>query len=341
MAEIQLLGLFHEVEQVASTVEQVRNLGVKDEQVEILSHIPYHHSILGRPKPKGIVSRMALLGAGLGLITAVTLVAGTGMLYPLNQGNQPIVPIPPMLIIMFELAMLGTMWAAFFGMLVSNGFPVFKKQAYHPQISIDSIGLAVAADESLAEKIEAVFKDNQAHQMTRESASPKRDTGMLRFWGGFVVFLIIVISVGGLFVYDVVRIPFPSQMIEQESIAAQQGPRLAAPVSAVPVQGSILVNGQPSNNPVAASADSLQRGKILFSIDCELCHGATGVGNGKVSAFLDKKPADLTSAKVQALEDDDIYMVIMQGFGNMPRLAEHLNPQDGWDVINYVRTLKK
>jgi mono/diheme cytochrome c family protein len=341
MAEIQLLGLFHEVGQVASSIEQVRNLGVKDEQVDVLSHIPYHHSILGRPKPKGYVSRMALLGAALGLITAVTLVAGTGMLYPLNQGNQPIVPIPPMLIIMFELAMLGTMWAAFFGMLVSNGFPVFKKRAYHPQISTDSIGVVVEVDDGLKEKIETVFKDNQAHQIIQEAASPKRDTGMLRFWAGFAGFLIIAAGVGGLFVYDVVRIPFPSQMIEQESIAAQQGPRLAAPAAAVPVQGSILVNGQPSTNPVAASVDSLQRGKIFFSIDCELCHGATGVGNGKVSVFLDKKPADLTSAKVQALEDDDIYMVIMQGFGNMPRLAEHLNPQDAWDVVNYVRTLKK
>jgi mono/diheme cytochrome c family protein len=287
------------------------------------------------------VARLSLIGAVLGLLTAVALVAGTGMLYPLNQGNQPIIPIPPMFVIIFELTMLGTMWAAFFGMLVSNRFPVFKKRAYHPVISDDSIGVAVEMDEDLASKIENIFKDNQAHQILQEEASPRRDRGMLRFWGGVAAFLVIAGGIGGLFVYDVIKIPFPSNMIDQESIAPQQGPRLAAPAAAVPIQGSILVDGQPSSNPVAASTDSLQRGKVFFSINCELCHGATGVGNGKISFHLDRKPADLSSAQVQGLADEDIYMVIMRGFGTMPELAEHLNPQDAWDVVNYVRTLKK
>jgi hypothetical protein len=115
--------------------------------------------MLGRPKPSGHVARVALFGAIAGLITAVALVAGTGLLYPLNQGNQPLIPIPPMLIIMFELAMLGTMWAAFFGMLVSNRFPVFKKRIYHPQISEDSIGVVVEMGENLAQEIEEIFNN--------------------------------------------------------------------------------------------------------------------------------------------------------------------------------------
>ena len=197
------------------------------------------------------------------------------------------------------------------------------------------------ADEGLAPKIEAVFKENQAHQILQEAGSPKRDSGMLRFWGGAVVLLIIAGGILTLFAADIIRIPFPSQMIDQESIAPQQGPRLAAPVSAVPIQGSIIVNGQPSIGPIATSESSVQRGKIFFSMDCELCHGATGAGNGKISVFLDKKPANLSSDQIQSLEDEDIYMVIMQGFGTMPRMAERLNPQDAWDVVNYVRTLKK
>jgi mono/diheme cytochrome c family protein len=341
MAEIQLLGLFYEVGQVANTIEQVRKLGVKDEQMEVLSHMPYHHSILGRPKLKGYVPRMALLGAVLGLITAGALVAITGKLYPINQGNQPAIPIPPMLIIMFELAMLGTMWAAFFGMLVSNRFPVFKKRVYHPQIGKDSIGLVIEIGDDLTQNIEAVFKDNHAHQILQEPASPRRDVNMLQFWAGLAIFLLIAVGIGGLFAYDVLRIPFPSQMVEQESIAAQEGPRLAAPAGAVPLQGSILVNGQPSTNPIPVSVGSLQRGKFFFSIDCELCHGPTGVGDGKQSEYFKNKPADLTSAQIQNLKDEDIYMVIMLGFGDMPSLAEIMNPLDGWDVVNYVRTLKK
>jgi len=341
MAEIQLLGLFDDVGQVSSAIDQIRKAGLKDKQINVLSNMPINHEILGRPKPSGLVSRMALAGAVLGALGAVTLVAGTGQLYPLNQGNQSIIPIPPMLIVTFELTMLGTMWMAFLGMLISNGFPSFKKKAYHPSITGDSIGVLVEMDEKRASEITQIFKDNQAHEIQQEAASVRVDVGMLRFWLGFVVFLGLAGGITGIFLYDIVRIPFPSQMVEQESIAAQQGPRLAAPVEAVPVQGSLVVNNLPATRPVAASPDSLQRGKIFFSINCELCHGAKGVGDGSLLKLLEKKPADLSSSKIQNLADNDIYMVIYSGFGTMPSIAENLNPQDGWDVINYVRTLKK
>ena len=260
----------------------------------------------------------------------------------LNAIKDHIIPIPPMLIVTFELTMLGTMWMAFFGMLISNRFPVFKKQAYHPSISGDSIGVLVEMDEKLVDEITKIFQDNDAHQIQREPASPPVDTGMQRFWAGLVVLLVLAGGIAGLFLYDIIRIPFPSQMVEQDSIAAQEGPRLAAPVGAVPVQGSVLVNGLPGSKPVAASAESLQRGKILFGNNCELCHGAKGVGDGPlVEKYLVKKPADLSSSQIQNLADDDIFMVINQGFGTMPGLAENLNPLDSWDVVNYVRTLKK
>jgi len=79
---------------------------------------------------------------------------------------------------------------------------------------------------------------------------------------------------------------------------------------------------------------------ILYSMNCQLCHGPKGKGDGQIGAYFDRKPADLTSDTVQSLKDQDIYMVTMQGFGTMPPLAENLDRQDGWDVINYIRTLK-
>jgi mono/diheme cytochrome c family protein len=220
-------------------------------------------------------------------------------------------------------------------------FRSFKKRIYHPQISEDSIGVVVEMGKNLAQEIEEIFNNNQAHQILREPVDPKRDSGMLHFWGGVAVFLIIAIGVGSLFTFDILRIPFPSNMIDQESIAPQEGPRLAAPASSVPVLGSILVNGQPSTNLIPVSDSSHQRGRFFYSIECELCHGSKGLGDGPQSEFFKKKPADLTSSQIQNLEDEDIFMVIMQGFGIMPSLAENMNPQDGWDIVNFVRTLKK
>jgi mono/diheme cytochrome c family protein len=72
-----------------------------------------------------------------------------------------------------------------------------------------------------------------------------------------------------------------------------------------------------------------------------MCHGETGVGNGKLSGFFNPKPFDLTSPQVQNLPDSEIFMVLTQGRGQMPSLAENLSVSDRWDVVNYVRTLKK
>jgi mono/diheme cytochrome c family protein len=342
MAEIQLLGLFQDVGQAASAIDQLYKLGLKDDQIQVLSNIPYHHRILGRPKSTGLVGRMALIGSILGMLAAIGLVAGTGQLYPINQGNQSIIPIPPMLIVTFEITMLGTMWMAFLGMLISNRFPKFKKQAYDPQISEDSIGVLVEMDERLTDDIKKIFIENNASKIQKETAGEKKDAGMIRFWAGLAMFLVLGGGITGLFLFDIFRIGFPSQMVEQESIAPQQGPRLAAPLGVIPVQGKILDKGQPSaSQPVASSPVSLQRGQVLYGINCELCHGAQGLADGPQAQYFLKKPADLSSSQIQNLADDDIYMVIYYGFGIMPSLAENLDPQDGWDVINYTRTLKK
>ena len=59
------------------------------------------------------------------------------------------------------------------------------------------------------------------------------------------------------------------------------------------------------------------------------------------SGFFNPKPFDLTSAEVQALSDQKIFTVISRGFGIMPPLHENLDAEQRWDVVNWVRTLKK
>src|SRR5512137_839693 len=110
MAEIQVIGLFHEATPTADTLDRLRELGVTDDKITVMSGIPYSAEMLGRPPVRTRVGRMALIGALLGLLTAVFLSVGIFLLYPLAQGGQPIVPVPPTLIVLFEVTMLGTMW---------------------------------------------------------------------------------------------------------------------------------------------------------------------------------------------------------------------------------------
>jgi mono/diheme cytochrome c family protein len=341
MAEIQLLGLLHEATPTAEAIEQLHQLGVTDDRITVLSSIPYRPEILGRPRPRSRVGLIALIGAGLGLLTALFLTAGIFLLYPLRQGGQPIVPIPPTLIVFFEVTMLGTMWASFFGVLHTNVFPIFKPEIYDPRITEGHIGVVVRVDETLADQVESVLKENGAHHMRRELYKKETDTRRIIFRASVPAALVVLGAITLLAAYNVFKIPFPTQMENQDSIAYEQGPRLAAPAQAVPFQGPVLIAGQPASAPVPTTADSIQRGQVLFGFICRVCHGPTGNGTSAIAALFSPKPADLTSARVQDLSDNNIYLVITQGYGLMPSMAENLLPEERWDVINYVRTLNK
>jgi mono/diheme cytochrome c family protein len=341
MAEIQVLGLFHEAMPTAETLAQLRLLGVEDENVTVMSGMPYRAEMLGRPRPARRVGLIALVGASLGFLAGLFLTAGLFLLYPLRQGGQPIVPIPPTLIVLFELTMLGTMWAAFLGLMGENRFPIFKHQMYDPRITEGHIGVLVTVDDTLVDRAESILTQNGAHHLQRSELIQRTDYRITIFWAS--VFAVIILATAGLLLmtYDIIKIPFPTNMANQESTAYLQGPRKAAPVDAIPVQGPVLIDGQPATQPIPASTDSIQRGKALFGITCAVCHGPAGDGHSPVGSFFNPRPADLTGSQVQSLSDNEIYLVITEGHGLMPSMAENLDPQESWDVINFVRTLKK
>ncbi len=146
-----------------------------------------------------------------------------------------------------------------------------------------------------------------------------------------------------LFSYDVIKIDWPSFMEIQPSYRPMENP-LPPPERSIPVEGAVFVpNSQVlPQNPIKADAASIARGKELFTINCQLCHGETGEGNGPIAAFLiNYKPANLTSPQIKAFPDGQIFMVITNGVPDrMPPLNENLTVTERWDVVNYVRTLK-
>jgi mono/diheme cytochrome c family protein len=233
------------------------------------------------------------------------------------------------------------MWATFFGLLGENRFPVFKSRLYDPRITEGHIGVLVQVDESKAEEVERALTANGAHHMHRQNALTTTDRGLTIFWASVVGAIAVLGAVVLLIAFDVLKIHFPTQMADQPSIASQEGPRQAAPAEAVPIQGPELIAGEPATAPLPATADSIQRGQVMFGVTCIMCHGADGKGDGRLSGFFNPRPADLTSAGVQNLPSTEIFKIITEGRSLMPSMAETLDVRDRWDVINYVRTLKK
>ena len=82
--------------------------------------------------------------------------------------------------------------------------------------------------------------------------------------------------------------------------------------------------------------------KKTVETNCVTCHGPGGKGDGPAAASLPPpKPADWTSARVQAETDGELFWKISTGRGAMPPWKAMLSDKDRWEIINYIRTLKK
>lgn len=163
-----------------------------------------------------------------------------------------------------------------------------------------------------------------------------------RAWRGliFIGLVLLPFIVGPLLTFEIIKIDFPTDMANQPSVDFQEGPRLLPPERSVPTTGKTMVLDTLPVNPVLADEISTQRGAVLYSIYCALCHGDAGQGDGPLAEHYEERPLrSLTSTNITAQFDGQLFRTITEGFSRMPSQAEALSPRERWDVINYLRTL--
>jgi mono/diheme cytochrome c family protein len=128
-------------------------------------------------------------------------------------------------------------------------------------------------------------------------------------------------------------------MDEQPSYKPYEAPVLAPPAGSVPVTGRETVTQESElRNPVASTADSVAQGKVLFDINCAMCHGRTSQEAGPVGKKLAPPPPGLGHEMIRGLDDSAIFKAITFGFGRMPPFKAKLMPRERWSLINFLRT---
>ncbi len=151
----------------------------------------------------------------------------------------------------------------------------------------------------------------------------------------------ILVVMVEMFAFDVFKFNWITFMQVQTNFQPLEDPQVVM-TQTIPVEGDAysLILGVPPN-PVVSDTVSIQRGSELFTINCVLCHGTGGKGDGPVASHLENKPFDLTSFPIHSFTDGGIFFTISTGVPEkMPALNENLTVQQRWDVVNYVRTLK-
>jgi mono/diheme cytochrome c family protein len=93
-------------------------------------------------------------------------------------------------------------------------------------------------------------------------------------------------------------------------------------------------------NPIAADERSLRNGGMQFQINCAVCHGTRGAGDGPVTRFgFPPIAIGAGSNAAGQLSDGYIFGIIRNGRGLMPPY-NRIEEGERWDLINYLRALQ-
>jgi len=91
--------------------------------------------------------------------------------------------------------------------------------------------------------------------------------------------------------------------------------------------------------PVTVDKKLLARGKERYEINCQVCHGAVGGGNGITSQYGLVGAANLNQDKYRSMADGEIFNTITHGKGQMGPY-HHIAAEDRWAIIAYIRALQ-
>ncbi|HEX2721752.1 MAG TPA: cytochrome c [Gemmatimonadaceae bacterium] len=129
-------------------------------------------------------------------------------------------------------------------------------------------------------------------------------------------------------------------------------PSRGNPQHSVPVTGMAVAPFQVSYQPLPGTIDSmagianphpvseasLANGRKYFQINCAVCHGDAGMGDGPATKF-GMPGINLITDITRSRTDGYIFGMIRNGRGLMPPYNRIEEP-DRWDVVNYLRGLQ-
>lgn len=132
-----------------------------------------------------------------------------------------------------------------------------------------------------------------------------------------------------------------------DTVPFRGNPQTSVPITGEPVPGYVVSYANTPaaidsmsglKNPTPPTAASLANGRKYYQINCAVCHGPSGAGNGPAVKYGIPAP-DLLLPTTQNRTDGYIFGMIRNGRGLMPTY-DRIEYMDRWDVVNYIRALQ-
>jgi mono/diheme cytochrome c family protein len=98
--------------------------------------------------------------------------------------------------------------------------------------------------------------------------------------------------------------------------------------------------------PIEIDAAAMARGQERYMINCAICHGPLGDGQGVVAKIGIPETANLQQDRIRQMADGEIFNVITNGKGEegkwtMFPYRANISIEDRWKIIAYLRALQR
>jgi hypothetical protein len=93
--------------------------------------------------------------------------------------------------------------------------------------------------------------------------------------------------------------------------------------------------------PLKVDQGLLERGRERFNINCAVCHGPVGLGDGITSQYGLAGIANFHDARIRTMPDGQIFNRITWGYRTMGGYGSNISVEDRWAIISYIRALER
>jgi hypothetical protein len=93
--------------------------------------------------------------------------------------------------------------------------------------------------------------------------------------------------------------------------------------------------------PLKVDRAVLERGRERFNINCAICHGPVGLGNGITSQYGLVGIANFHDSRLRTMPDGQIFNTITLGKNTMGPYGSNISVEDRWAIISYIRALQR
>ena len=141
MSETTLAGAYASGQAAAEAARALRQAGLG--AVETVGPTADRAVLAALPRPASAVRLCTLLGALAGCAAGIALPVYAMLAWPLTVGGKPLLSIPPIVVIAFELSMLGAALGGFAGFLALSGLARPRGRRPGPRFTADRFGVLV------------------------------------------------------------------------------------------------------------------------------------------------------------------------------------------------------